>query len=72
MAAAVFVGTIETSNFSFLVVSETAEAAYDALGAAWKQHATETGAAWGFDDLDIQIERREVGVAYRDGEPIHG
>jgi single-stranded DNA-specific DHH superfamily exonuclease len=59
-----FVGTIETSNYTLNAYGNTAEAVHDLLVEAWGKHAEATGAWLSYDEMDANIREVEAGYVY--------
>jgi len=59
-----FVGSIETRNYTYVAYDNTAEAVHDLLVEAWKQHQEDTGAWLEFDQMDAYIREIEAGKVY--------
>ncbi len=61
-----FVGTIETSNYTFTAYDRTSEGVKDLLIAAWQKHQEDTGAWLQYDEMDAYIREVELGKVYQD------
>lgn len=61
-----FVGTIETSSFTFTAYDRTPEAVHDLLVNAWEKHQGLTGAWLEYAQLDANIREVELGEVYVD------
>lgn len=59
-----FVGTIETSNYTLNAYGNTAEAVHDLLVQAWKTHQDNTGAWLSYEEMDANIREVEAGYVY--------
>lgn len=59
-----WVGSVETRNYTFVAYDNTPEAVKDLLIEAWKQHQEDTGAWLEFESLDANIREIESGKVY--------
>ena len=59
-----FVGTIETSNYTLNAYANTVEAVSDLLVEAWKQHQDSTGAWLTYEEINANIREVEAGKVY--------
>lgn len=59
-----FVGTIETSNYTFNAYDRTPEAVHDLLVKAWEEHQGLTGAWLEYAQMDAYIREVEAGKVY--------
>lgn len=47
----VYVGQLETSNFSWLICGESEEHVQELAETAWNKHRRDTGACWDWSDV---------------------
>lgn len=59
-----FVGTIETSNYTLNAYGNTEAAVHDLLVEAWGKHQEDTGAWLSFNEMDANIREIEAGKVY--------
>jgi len=59
-----YVGTIETINYTLKAYGNTAEAVHALLVEAWIQHQEDTGAWLDFEQMDANIREIEAGKVY--------
>lgn len=61
---------LETHHFSFETYGNTEQDALRLMQNAWAKHRKFTGATMGWNAVrdDVNVERRLLGAAYRDGE----
>jgi len=59
-----FVGTIETSNYTLNAYGNTDEQVRDLLMAAWAKHQDVSGAWLSYDEMYANIREIEAGYVY--------
>ena len=71
MNAQLFVATMSTRHYDFMVIAESEEAARRAMAAAWDVHCDQTGAfREAFTQDDVNVTPITPGIVLRDGRPL--
>lgn len=54
-SASVFIGRLDTSNFSWLVCGNSEEHVQELMETAWNKHRRDTGARWDWADVEDSL-----------------
>ncbi len=66
-----YIGKIETSNFSFMSLGNTEQEAMQALKKGWRKHTQQyINATLKFEELDASVIPISVGEYLRDNSPF--